>query len=140
MTTGQAATGPVARLASVSHRYGKVTALDDLTLAIPAGRMVGQVGPDGVGESTLMRLISGAKRLQAGEIDTLGGDISSARHRGVIGRQIAFMPQGSGKNLYHDLSIRENLEFFGKLFGQGRADLTADRRNRPCAVSGPPGG
>ncbi len=113
---------PVARIGAVSHRYGKVTALDDLTLAIPAGRMVGLIGPDGVGKSTLMGLIAGAKRLQTGRIDTLGGDMSSARHRADMGRRIAFMPQGLGKNLYHDLSIQENLEFFGKLFGQGRAE------------------
>ncbi|MDA3859503.1 MAG: ribosome-associated ATPase/putative transporter RbbA [Roseovarius sp.] len=115
----------VARITAVSHRYGKVTALDDLTLSIPAGRMVGVLGPDGVGKSTLMGLVSGAKRLQTGRIETLGGDMSSARHRAETGRRIAFMPQGLGKNLYHDLSIRENLEFFGKLFGQGRAERAA---------------
>ena len=122
MNTGGEASKPVAKLAAVSHRYGKVTALNDLTLAIPTGRMVGLIGPDGVGKSTLMGLISGAKKLQVGHIDTLGGDMSSARHRTEIGRRLAFMPQGLGKNLYHDLSIRENLEFFGKLFGQGRAE------------------
>ena len=125
MNTGGAATGPVARLVAVSHRYGKVTALGDVTIDIPAGRMVGLIGPDGVGKSTLMGLISGAKRLQTGQNQTLGGDMSSARHRADIGQRIAFMPQGLGKNLYHDLSIRENLEFFGKLFGQGRAERAA---------------
>ena len=125
MKTLAEAINPVARISAVSHRYGKVTALDDLTLSIPAGRMVGLIGPDGVGKSTLMGLVSGAKRLQAGHIETLGGDMSSARHRADIGRRIAFMPQGLGKNLYHDLSIRENLEFFGKLFGQNRAERAA---------------
>ncbi len=125
MTAAAATQAPVARITAVRHRYGKVIALEDVTLDIPAGRMVGLIGPDGVGKSTLMGLISGAKRLQAGQIDTLGGDMSSARHRTDIGRRIAFMPQGLGKNLYHDLSIRENLEFFGKLFGQGRAERAA---------------
>ncbi len=115
----------VASIEAVSHRYGKITALDGLTLDIPAGRMVGLIGPDGVGKSTLMGLISGAKRLQAGHVETLGGDMSSTRHRTGIGRRIAFMPQGLGKNLYHDLSIRENLEFFGKLFGQSRSERAA---------------
>ncbi|SFN63244.1 ribosome-dependent ATPase [Roseovarius lutimaris] len=119
------ASASVARITAVSHRFGKVTALDDLTLSTPAGRMVGLIGPDGVGKSTLMGLVSGAKRLQTGRIETLGGDMSSARHRAETGRRIAFMPQGLGKNLYHDLSIRENLEFFGKLFGQGRAERAA---------------
>jgi len=135
--TGSEPPGHAASLAAVSHRYGKVTALGDVTLSIPAGRMVGLIGPDGVGKSTLMGLIAGAKRLQAGRIETLGGDMSSARVRSEMGRRIAFMPQGLGKNLYHDLSIRENLEFFGKLFGQGRAERAAriDRLTRATGLA-----
>lgn len=113
---------PVARLGQVTHRFGKVTALDGVTLALPAGRMVGLIGPDGVGKSTLMGLIAGAKRLQDGTVLTLGGSMADARHRAAIGGRIAYMPQGLGRNLYHDLSLRENLEFFGKLFGLNRAE------------------
>ncbi|MCL7466549.1 ribosome-associated ATPase/putative transporter RbbA [Phaeovulum sp. NW3] len=113
---------PVARLEGVTHRYGKVAALADLTLDLPAGRMVGLIGPDGVGKSTLMGLIAGAKRLQEGEVTCLGGDMARARHRTAMGGRIAFMPQGLGRNLYHDLSVRENMEFFGKLFALGRAE------------------
>ena len=136
MTTPRAA-GPVASLAGVSHRYGKTVALDDVTLSIPAGRMVGLIGPDGVGKSTLMGLVSGAKRLQAGRIEALDGDMGQARHRTETGRRIAFMPQGLGKNLYHDLSIRENLEFFGKLFGQGRSEraVRIDRLTRATGLA-----
>jgi ribosome-dependent ATPase len=113
---------PVARLQGVTHRYGKVVALADLTLDLPAGRMVGLIGPDGVGKSTLMGLIAGAKRLQEGSVTCLGGDMAHARHRTAMGGRIAFMPQGLGRNLYHDLSVRENMEFFGKLFALGRAE------------------
>ncbi|MCB1685088.1 MAG: ABC transporter ATP-binding protein, partial [Pseudomonadales bacterium] len=115
----------VARLEGVRHRYGKVAALNEVTLALPAGRMVGLIGPDGVGKSTLMGLIAGAKRLQQGQVFTLDGDMADARHRAVTGGRIAYMPQGLGRNLYHDLSLRENLEFFGKLFGQGRTERAA---------------
>ncbi|WP_428548326.1 ribosome-associated ATPase/putative transporter RbbA [Profundibacter sp.] len=97
-------------------------ALQDVTLTLPAGKMVGLLGPDGVGKSTLMGLVAGAKRLQSGAIETLGGDMSNARHRTQIGRRLAFMPQGLGRNLYHDLSLLENLEFFGKLFGLDAAE------------------
>ncbi len=114
--------GPVAQLTSVSHRYGKVEALKNVSLALPAGQMVGLLGPDGVGKSTLMGLVAGAKKLQSGHIETLGGDMSKSRHRAGIGHGIAFMPQGLGRNLYHDLSLRENLEFFGKLFGLDREE------------------
>lgn len=116
---------PVVRLGGVTHRYGKVVALADLTLDLPAGRMVGLIGPDGVGKSTLMGLIAGAKRLQQGEVTCLGGSMAHARHRTMMGGRIAFMPQGLGRNLYHDLSVRENMEFFGKLFALGRAERRA---------------
>lgn len=125
MTSSGATGGRVAWLKQVDHRYGKLAALSQVTLELPAGRMVGLIGPDGVGKSTLMGLIAGAKRLQSGHIETLGGDMRGARHRADVGRRIAFMPQGLGKNLYHDLSIRENLDFFGKLFGLGKAERSA---------------
>jgi ribosome-dependent ATPase len=110
--------GPVARLAGLTHRFGSTVALDTVTLEIPAGRLVGLVGPDGVGKSTLLGLIAGAKRIQTGEVSVLGGDMSDRRHRAAVCTRIAFLPQGLGKNLYPDLSVRENIEFFGRLFGQ----------------------
>ena len=122
MTRPPSRTQAAAELTSVSHAYGKVMALQDVTLTLPAGKMVGLLGPDGVGKSTLMGLVAGAKRLQSGAIETLGGDMSNARHRTQIGRRLAFMPQGLGRNLYHDLSLLENLEFFGKLFGLDAAE------------------
>jgi ribosome-dependent ATPase len=126
----------VAHLERVSHRYGKVAALRDLTLALPSARMIGLIGPDGVGKSTLMGLIAGAKRLQQGRIQTLDGDMADVRHRAAIGGRIAYMPQGLGRNLYHDLSLRENLEFFGKLFGLGRTERAAriDRLTRATGL------
>src|SRR3989338_5627964 len=122
----------IAQLNNVRHRYGAVTALDDVSLSLPGARMIGLIGPDGVGKSTLMGLIAGAKRLQTGAVHCLGGDMNDARHRA----RIAFMPQGLGRNLYHDLSVRENLEFFGKLFGLGRADRSAriDRLTRATGL------
>ncbi len=122
MTSSLSHKRAAAKLTSVSHAYGKVMALQDVTLTLPAGKMVGLLGPDGVGKSTLMGLVAGAKRLQSGAIETLGGDMSNARHRTQIGRRLAFMPQGLGRNLYHDLSLLENLEFFGKLFGLDAAE------------------
>ncbi|TCO69448.1 ribosome-associated ATPase/putative transporter RbbA [Rhodovulum euryhalinum] len=116
---------PIARVAGVSHGYGDVRALDAITLDIPAGRMVGVLGPDGVGKSTLLALVSGARKLQTGSLTVLGGDMADARHRTAVGPRIAYMPQGLGKNLYTDLSVRENLDFFGRLFGQGRAERAA---------------
>ncbi|MDF2371796.1 MAG: ribosome-associated ATPase/putative transporter RbbA [Rhizobiaceae bacterium] len=129
-------TDPVARLEQVGHQFGKVKALDGLNLVVPAGRMIGLIGPDGVGKSTLMGLIAGAKRIQEGTVRTLGGSMADTRHRNAIGGRIAYMPQGLGRNLYHDLSLRENLEFFGKLFGLNRVERTRriDRLTRATGL------
>ena len=53
----------IARVERVTHRYGKTLALDDLTLDIPAQCMAGMIGPDGVGKSTLLALISGVRKI-----------------------------------------------------------------------------
>lgn len=123
--------GPVARLADVSLRYGKVVALDAITLDLPAGRMVGLLGPDGVGKSSLLALLSGARAIQEGRVHALGGDMASARHRSRVCPRISYMPQGLGKNLYPTLSIEENLQFFGRLFGHP----AAERRRRIDALT-----
>lgn len=112
-------TAAIASLAGVTHRYGKIAALDDVTLEIPAGGMIGLIGPDGVGKSTLLALVAGARQIQSGKVHALGGDMADAAHRAEVCARIAYMPQGLGKNLYPDLTVRENIEFFGRLFGQG---------------------
>ena len=114
---GGGATAPVARLRDVSLRYGKVRALDEVTIDIPAGCMAGLIGPDGVGKSSLLALVAGARAVQTGQVAVLGGDMADARHRRGVGPRIAYMPQGLGRNLYPTLSVFENLDFFGRLFG-----------------------
>jgi ribosome-dependent ATPase len=112
----------IARLNNVTHRYGKIAALDSVTLALPAGHTVGLIGPDGVGKSTMLGIIAGARQIQSGKVCVLDGDIADAAHRAAVCRRIAYMPQGLGKNLYPDLSVRENIEFFSRLFGQSRSE------------------
>ena len=116
----------VATLSAVTLRYRKTVALDSIELTIPAGRRVGFIGPDGVGKSSLLSLVSGTRAVQEGEVSVLGGDISSARHRNRVCPEIAYMPQGLGRNLYPTLSVEENLQFFARLFGYG----ASERRRR----------
>lgn len=116
----------IAVLRDIAHCYGKVTALEPTTLNIPAGTMAGLIGPDGVGKSTLLSLITGTRKVQQGELTVLGGDMRHAAHRRHSLPRIAYMPQGLGKNLYPTLSVEENLAFFGHLFGQG----AEERRQR----------
>jgi len=113
---------PVAQLVSVSHRYGAVTALDDVSIDISAGRMIGLIGPDGVGKSTLLGLIAGVRKIQTGQVTVLGGDMAGRRYRDEACMRIAYMPQGLGRNLYPTLSVRENVDFFGRLFGQSASE------------------
>lgn len=113
---------PVARLTGVGLRYGRTTALEGVTLDVPAGRMVGLIGPDGVGKSSLLSLLAGARVIQQGRVEVLGGDMGDAHHRAAICPRIAYMPQGLGRNLYQTLSVAENLDFFGRLFGHGPAE------------------
>ncbi|MBO2951102.1 ATP-binding cassette domain-containing protein [Burkholderia pseudomallei] len=115
----------VVRFSDVSLRYGKTVALERITLEIPAGLTIGLIGPDGVGKSSLLALAAGARALQTGAVDALGGDMRSRRHRERVCRRIAYMPQGLGKNLYPTLSVEENLQFFARLFGHD-----ADERRR----------
>ncbi len=112
----------VARLDSVSLVYGKTRALDGVSLEVPARCMVGLIGPDGVGKSSLLALVAGARQLQQGTVQVLDGDMASRRHRRDVCPRIAYMPQGLGKNLYPTLTVFENLEFFARLFGQARAE------------------
>ena len=119
------AAAPIARLADVTLSYGRHCALDSVTLDIPAGQMVGLIGPDGVGKSSLLALIAGARALQQGRVEVFGGDMARARHRHRIGPRIAYMPQGLGRNLYPTLSIFENIDFFGRLFGHDRVHREA---------------
>ncbi len=114
-----AAHAPVARLAGVTLEYGAARALDIAELTLPARCMVGLIGPDGVGKSSLLALIAGARQIQQGRVEVLDGDMADPSHRRRTCPNIAYMPQGLGKNLYPTLSVQENLDFFGRLFGQG---------------------
>ena len=116
---------PVITLSNITHSYGKKRALDDLSLNIPSGKMIGFIGPDGVGKSTLFGLIAGARKIQSGKVHVLGEDISDEQKRKALLPRIAYMPQGLGKNLYMDLTVFENLDFFARLFGQGKAEREA---------------
>ncbi len=126
MTVQTSNLAPVARLTDVVLHYGKTCALDGITLDIPAGCMVGLIGPDAVGKSTLLSLIAGARKVQQGRVEVLGGNMADTRHRESAFLHIAYMPQGLGKNLYSTLSGEENLQFYGRLFGHS----AAERRRR----------
>ena len=119
--------GPiVAEIQHVSLKYGKTEALKDISLSLPAACMIGLIGPDGVGKSSLLALLAGAKVVQEGTLLVLGGNIADRKHRRKVCPHIAYMPQGLGKNLSKTLSGEENLQFVARLFGHG----VQERRKR----------
>ena len=120
--TPQDTSPPVALLEHVGQQFGATIALRDISLAIPARRMVGLIGPDGVGKSSLLSLIAGARTIEQGNVMVLGGDMRDVHHRREVCPKIAWMPQGLGKNLYHTLSVYENVDFFARLFGHDKAE------------------
>ncbi len=115
--------GPAVRLAGVRRRFhaGKrvVTALDGITAEAARGAVTGLVGPDGAGKTTLMRLIAGLLRADAGRIEVLGIDV--ARDPLSVQARLGYMPQRFG--LYEDLSVAENLDLYADLQG-----VSPDRR------------
>lgn len=108
----------VARVAGLGLRYKRAVALDGVDLALPAGVVTGLIGPDGVGKSSLLAVLAGARRIQQGRVEVLGGDMRSAAFRARVCPRIAYLPQGLGRNLYAALTVGENLAFFASLFGQ----------------------
>lgn len=108
----------VSEIKALTHQYTRTIALDNIQLDIPSSCKVGFIGPDAVGKSTLLALIAGVRKLQSGQINVLGGNIGDTGHRTQICPRIAYMPQGLGRNLYTSLSVFENIDFFGRLFGQ----------------------
>ncbi len=101
----------------LSHRYDRVVALEDIGLQILQGSRTGFIGPDAAGKSTLLSLIAGVRRIQTGTVRVFGQAIDTRRQRELLCPRIAYMPQGLGRNLYMGLSVHENIDFFGRLFG-----------------------
>ena len=123
---------PVVRFTNVSHRYGAAVALDDISLEIPGQKMIGLIGPDGVGKSSLLGVVAGVRRIQSGNVQVLGGNIADAHFRDEVASRIAYLPQGLGKNLYPTLSIAENVWEYPALEG------TADTVSVAVPIDHPP--
>ncbi|WP_294615970.1 ribosome-associated ATPase/putative transporter RbbA [uncultured Gilliamella sp.] len=116
----------VVKINNVTLHYKDNCALNNISLNFPPRCMIGLIGPDGVGKSSLLSLIAGAHVIQEGLVYVLDGDMKDKSHRKSVCTRIAYMPQGLGKNLYPTLSVEENLQFFARLFGNN----AAERRRR----------
>jgi len=112
-TSGSCGSGvaPVVSLRGVSKVFGKLRALDNFTMSVPAGQTYGLIGPNGSGKTTLMRIIVGLTQPTSGEVRILGQRMPNRQ----AARDIGYMTQSSA--LYMELTVRENLNFFGAVYG-----------------------
>jgi ABC-2 type transport system ATP-binding protein len=103
-------------LTSVNVTLGNTKALDNVSAHLPAGKIIGLLGPSGAGKTTLMRVITGRQRAQSGQAAVLGIPAGSPSLRGRIG----YMPQSAA--VYQDLTVRENMRYFAAMLGVSRKD------------------
>lgn len=106
----------------VSKRFGSIVALDEVSMSVPAGQIVGFLGPNGSGKTTTMRSIMGLVSIDQGSIMWRGAPITDhVRHT------FGYMPAERG--MYPKMRVREQLVYFARLAGrdQRAADAAADR-------------
>jgi len=105
-----AAGGPAVLARGMKRRFGAVAALDGLGFEVARGELYGLVGPDGAGKTTAIRALAGLIDLDGGEARILGLDPA---HDRSVRERLGLMPQQY--SLYRDLTVGENLRFFGRL-------------------------
>ncbi|MBN1342682.1 MAG: ABC transporter ATP-binding protein [Phycisphaerae bacterium] len=106
---------PVVRVSGLWKHYQKQPAVRGIDIEIPPGEIYGLIGPDGAGKSTLMKIIAGVLTHDRGRVEVFGQTVDSERSAERIKGLLGFMPQGLGLNLYPELSIEENIDFFARL-------------------------
>ncbi len=111
--TGVAAPESVVVIDHASKKFGDDLAVDDISLIVPAGTILGVIGPSGAGKTTTVRLLTGALSPTTGSVRVLGEDPRRFHRR--TRERIGYMPQQF--TLYADLSARENVDFVASLFG-----------------------
>jgi len=115
----------------LTRRFGALTAVSRLTLAVQRGEVFGLLGPNGSGKTTTIRMLCGLLEPSEGDATVAGVDVRAAPER--VKTQIGYMSQRFG--LYEDLTVRENLEFYGGIYGLSGA-AQRDRTDQVVAFLG----
>jgi ABC transporter DrrB family efflux protein len=121
---------PVIQAERLSRRFGRLTAVEDVSFEVRRGAIFGLLGPNGSGKSTIIRMLLGVLPPSGGRATVLGRDV--AREAEAIKRRIGYMSQKF--SLYADLSVEENLDFYGRIYGLGPARL-AERKQVVLALT-----
>jgi len=112
---------PVIEVDALTRCFGPKCVVDRISFEVPRGAIFGMLGPNGSGKTTTIRMLCGVLRPNGGSARVLGFD--AAKESEAIKRRIGYMSQKF--SLYDDLSVRENLEFYGRIYG-----LDAERVER----------
>ena len=128
------ATAPVVVVQAFHKRYRKHVAVDGVDLSIHPGEIYGLIGPDGAGKSSLMKAIAGVLSFEGGEVQVFGIKIDSEAAAEKVKGRIGFMPQGLGLNLYAELSVEENIDFFAQL-REVSPELLVQRKRKLLAMT-----
>ena len=100
-------------ISGVSKYFGRVCALDNVTISFMRGNLYGVIGPAGAGKTTLFRIMLRLMRMGAGTVEYMvDGRVADFE---TLREHIAYMPQS--QSLYADLSVAEHLDFFRRLYG-----------------------
>jgi len=116
---------PVVDVKNLMKRYGDSVAMDGVSLQVHEGEIYGLIGPDGAGKSSLLKVIAGVLAQDAGELRVFDCLIDSEKSSEIVKDRIGLMPQGLGQNLYGDLSVEENIDYFGGLRLLSREELSS---------------
>lgn len=103
----------------LSKKFGDFTAVDAITFDVRAGEIFGFLGANGAGKTTAMKMLTGLMRPTSGRAEVAGFDVY--RHPEQIKQRIGYMSQRF--SLYEDLTVRENIEFYGGIYGLGFKQL-----------------
>lgn len=117
MSTGATDAELAIEARGLTRRFGGLTAVDHVDLAIPRARIYGFLGPNGSGKTTTIRMLCGLLTPSEGEAEVLGYRVPREAER--LRRSIGYMTQRF--SLYEDLSVQENLDFMGEIYSLPRA-------------------
>ncbi len=105
----------IIKVEAFGKSYRKTVAVSDVNLEVRRGQLYGLLGPDGAGKSSLMKAVAGVMSFEAGNVGVFDVRLDSEAASETIKDRIGFMPQGLGLNLYPELSVEENIDFFARL-------------------------
>ncbi|MGA1845870.1 ATP-binding cassette domain-containing protein [Deferribacter abyssi] len=125
----------ILKVENITKRFKKSFSLKDISFTLSKGEILGLVGPDGAGKSTLMKIIANVMDFDEGKLYLFDKEIDRKKNYDILKDRIAYMPQGLGLNLYQKLSVEENIDFFAELKGLDIEEIR-DRKDRLLRVTG----